>query len=184
MVKVTEKGEGAMFCCECGTPTTQKAATIEKPYRYEESGLENVYLAGITIFHCPNCMEETASIPRLLELHSVIAGNLIRKEEQLAGDEVRFLRKWVGLPAKEFAAMLCVTPSHLSRVENGKTKRLGWSVDKLARAIVSEASQSEYTKTILMGIAKDRIEEQKVSKKTKLKAPVFRLVKNHWGAAA
>ena len=65
-------------------------------HRYRESGLENVVLKGIDIFRC-NCGERIVSVPRVLELNALIGENLIRKDSPLAGNEIRFLRKNMGL---------------------------------------------------------------------------------------
>ncbi len=88
-------------------------------HHYTECGLENVYLRDVEIWRCP-CGEEVVSIPAMPELHRLIAQWLIRKQDLLTGAEIRFLRKSMGLPAKEFAAVVGVEPSTVSRWENGK----------------------------------------------------------------
>lgn len=71
------------------------------------------------------CPAEMPIIPRVCELHRVMADSLIGQPEPLSGDQIRFLRKSIGLAARKFAALLQVDPAHLSRVETGKIKRLG-----------------------------------------------------------
>lgn len=93
-----------------------------EPYHYTECGLENVYLFGIVQYRCPECGEETVSIPNIKGLHLVIARALVCKEEMLSGDEVKFLRKELKLRSKNMAEALSMEPETYSRWENAKQK--------------------------------------------------------------
>jgi transcriptional regulator with XRE-family HTH domain len=172
------------ICHNCGSPVLQRVATLQEPYHYDLSGLRDGYLAGITIEECPKCKIQSPIIPRIAELHAVIAKSLVDKSTLLTGAELRFLRKWAGFPAKQFAALLWIDASHLSRVENGKTRHLGAPVDKLARAMTMAASDREFTRNILLHIAESRIQQRKRKPGEKAKAPVFKLVSNRWNRAA
>jgi transcriptional regulator with XRE-family HTH domain len=86
-------------------------------------------------------------------LHQELARALARKPSFLSGEEIRFLRKHAGFPAQQFAALLGVSPEHLSRVENGHTSTLGSSTDRLARAIATIATNGEEARRILLRIA-------------------------------
>jgi len=172
------------ICYACGSPVIQRVATLQEPYHYDLSGLRDVYLAGITIEECPKCKTQSPIIPRIVELHAVIAKSLVDKTTLLTGAELRFLRKWAGFPAKQFAALLRIDASHLSRVENGKTRHLGAPVDKLARAMTMAASNQEFTRNILLHIAESRIQERKRKQGEKARAPVFKLISNRWNHAA
>jgi DNA-binding transcriptional regulator YiaG len=178
------RGRAHPICYECGSPVSRIVATLQKPYHYDLSGLKDVYLAGITVENCLRCATESPIIPRIAELHAVIAKSLVNKPTLLTGEEIRFLRKWAGFPAKQFAALLWIDASHLSRVENGKTRHLGAPVDKLARAMAMAASDQEFTKNILLHIAESRIQERKRKLAEKGKVPVFKLVSNRWNRAA
>lgn len=166
-----------MKCEECGTEIVERKATPERPYRFDLSGIMDLFLVGIKIEYCPKCKSESPVIPRMAELHEVIAEHLIEKPGLLRGDELRFLRKFAGFPANRFAALLDVGASHLSRVENGKTKALSGSLDKLARALVAAARKEEHTKQILLGIAD-------VEMKSRKKKSTFKLESNRWMPAA
>jgi transcriptional regulator with XRE-family HTH domain len=179
-----ERGDAHPNCCDCGSPLIRKVATLQNPYHYDLSGLKDVYLDGITIESCPKCETESPIIPRIAELHAVIAKSLVDKATLLTGEEIRFLRKWAGFAAKQFAALLGIDASHLSRVENGKTRHLGAPVDKLTRAMAMAASDQEFTKNILLHIAESRIRERKRRRAEKGKVPVFKLVSNRWNRAA
>jgi putative zinc finger/helix-turn-helix YgiT family protein len=88
-------------------------------YHYKESGLENVWLKGVKIFKC-KCGENFAFIPCAESLNRLIAKILLKKGEQLSGSEIRFLRKHMGLKAKDFANQIGVFNITLCRWEHDK----------------------------------------------------------------
>ncbi len=89
-------------------------------YHYTESGLQNVWLKGVEIFEC-DCGEKFAIIPCRDELHKLIAMKLLKKVDQLSGREIRFLRKHMGLKAKDFAKQIGVMNVTVSRWEREET---------------------------------------------------------------
>ncbi len=120
-----------MRCPECG-----KALRIRKnqKYLYRESGLKSVALTGIRVFRCAECRIELPEIPNIVGLHQAIAGHLARKPSPLTGAEFRFLRKEIGLKAKELAKHLGTTDVNLSRWETGDTP-INPAADRLLRVI-------------------------------------------------
>ena len=86
--------------------------------QYKESGLPNVLLVNIEVSHCPKCGADLVSLPRLSELHRVIALELITKPARLMPAEVRFLRKSLGWSGADFARNLHVDASTVSRWES------------------------------------------------------------------
>jgi len=104
------------YCTECGEP--QKEVRREVPY--PESGLNNVLLFNVPVWTCANQHEEI-EIPAVTGLHDLLAQMIIRKPAPLVGQEVRFLRRRVGLTAKEFAHKIALTPVRLSQLENTRT---------------------------------------------------------------
>lgn len=116
-------------CGACGEATE---ACTGQDYHYTESGLDNVYLSNIELRVCESCGEVTPRIPRINRLHETIAKALALKPYPLSGAEVRFLRKQLGLKAKEFAAHLRVDASTYSRWENGD-QQIGGQSDALIR---------------------------------------------------
>src|SRR5262245_49454587 len=147
--------------CElCGGALVTRKATPERPYRYELSGLDNVFLAGIEVRECPRCTVQVPTIPAIAALNEAIAQDLMLKRELLSGKEIRFLRKHAGIAGKEFAALIGVNPAHLSRVENGKTKNLSPGIDKLARTVIAGKSNGENWRTIALALAADEVGEQ------------------------
>ncbi|MDI6852161.1 MAG: helix-turn-helix domain-containing protein [Deltaproteobacteria bacterium] len=101
-------------------PNCQRKQKIQPgEYHYTESGLPNVWLIGVEIFEC-ECGESFAFIPCIQELHKLIAHELITQENSLSGLEIRFLRKTMGLKAKDFAELLGVKNVSVSRWEHGE----------------------------------------------------------------
>jgi transcriptional regulator with XRE-family HTH domain len=173
----------AMRCDYCHVEMPEWRATIEKPYPYSVSGIKDVYLAGITVRECAKCGVVVPIIPRIGQLHHVIAWSIVKEPRPLRGDEIRFLRKIAGFPARKFANLLGVTPEHLSRVENGKTDSLGNSADRLARAIAIVAKDGERARELFLDIA-DRLGRQTEDHADDSETPVFQLRPSGWKAAA
>lgn len=102
-------------CFECGAELHLQHETVPCP----ETGLSNVVLANVPVWRCENDHEELA-IPAFEQLLELLSDLVIRKPAPLVGQEVRFLRKRLGLNARMFAERLGMTPVHLSRLENGR----------------------------------------------------------------
>jgi len=166
-----------MVCHECGGALVKRLATEKEPYRYAASGITELFLLGIDVWECPKCRTEEPVIPRIAELHQLIFHTLVWQPAPLRGDQLRFLRKHAGLPAKKFASLLGIDPAHLSRVETGATEKLGAQADRLARGIVAAAKGCEKTRSILLDFAAQL-------EKGRAPRPAFRLEKNGWEAAA
>ena len=73
-----------------------------------------------------------AIIPGAPELHDMIARTLLKQKNQLSGREIRFLRKHMGLKAKDFAEYLGVNNVTVSRWERGE-ERPPQPTDRLIR---------------------------------------------------
>ena len=72
-------------------------------YKDEAIGLPNVTLVGIPISTCRKCGEVEVEIPRIEDLHNLIASTIIAKAGRLSGPEVRFLRKHINWSGAAFA---------------------------------------------------------------------------------
>ena len=141
------------LCEYCQVAMIERVATESEPYRYDLSGLKDVLLFGIKVLQCPACGFEAPIVPRVAELHEVIARIIIQKPVPLRGEEIRFLRKHAGFPARKFATLLGVSPVYLSRVENGHTAKLGNPTDRLVRALTLTARDGRAAKDMLMQLA-------------------------------
>jgi DNA-binding transcriptional regulator YiaG len=164
-----------MNCLECGSQTRKTIATPRHPYHFTESGLPDVYLAGIDVLTCRACKSVSPIIPRLPALHRAIALSLARKNGSLTGQEIRFLRKAAGLSAVNFASLLMVEPETLSRTENNR-QVLKPSMDKLARAIAIQKIDPETATEILLSLIA-------TMKDARTRLPVFRF-ERAWKTAA
>lgn len=107
-------------------------ATEEAPFHFTDSGLGNVYLVGIKYFTHEGG-RIVAEIPAIKQLMSLIARDLLYSPNPLCGQEIRFLRKRLGQKSVDFAALLRLEASTLSRIENGKQDASD-QLDALVRA--------------------------------------------------
>jgi transcriptional regulator with XRE-family HTH domain len=73
----------------------------------------------------------------------------------LLGEELRFLRKHVGLSGVEFATRVQIDASTLSRIENDQ-QPMGKSTDMLARAVVAAAIEHERREELTKLLARSR----------------------------
>lgn len=168
-----------MDCDICRIHLVKKEATSKAPYHYTISGLKNIFLVGIDILQCPKCGIQSPIIPQMEGLHRLITRILVKKPGLLTGDEIRFLRKNAGFPQTEFAALIGVTPSHLSRIERGKTRSLGTASDKLTRAIsLTSLTDNNRVHDLLLNLARKRIGAKKGYRQRQL----FTLQSNGWRA--
>lgn len=136
-------------CPECG----ERAELSTGPYRYNESGLPNVILFGIRLVRCPKCGYEEVGIPRMAELHRLLASVLVKKRAGLTGPEVRFLRKSLGWSGMDFAAHMGVTAETVSRWEN-RADGMGAIAERLLRlAVLTRQPRSDYGLELLKIVA-------------------------------
>jgi putative zinc finger/helix-turn-helix YgiT family protein len=120
-----------MKCLSCGGKTT----TRKESHRYTESGLPNVLLLGIDVARCAACGEYEITIPAMDGLHRAIAHALVEKPGRLTHDEIRFLRKHMGLSAADFARLIDASPATVSRWERG-SQPMGGMAERLLRLMV------------------------------------------------
>ncbi len=152
-------------CYSCGGSVR---VIKDQPYEYKECGLP-IVLRGILQYTCEDCGETYASIPAMEKLHRVI-GEIICRERKalLQPDEIKFLRKNMQLKSKELAQWLGVTPSTVSRWENGK-KDIGESQDRLLRSIYLLSVSEKDHKAICDGTT--NIFKELPQKRKKIKSP-------------
>ena len=100
-------------CPKCGHAIESKIGN----YRYKESGLDNVYLKNIPIYEC-SCGALYPSIFRIGRLNELISEKLLEKQALLSGREIKFLRKSLHVPSKEFSKDLGLNNTTLSKWEN------------------------------------------------------------------
>ncbi len=141
-----------MTCIQCGGKLTMK----RENYRYTACGLSNVTLIGVGVRRCSKCGDHEVVIPRIEELHRVLAAAVVRQVSRLTKDEIRFLRKYLGYSGVDFAKIVGVAAETISRWENGKEK-IGSSAEKLIRMLVVHTQPTRsYPIETLATITEDR----------------------------
>ena len=119
-----------MKCPNCG----KAARVVRGNYLLQELEIP-VKLLSIELIKCVHCGNVDPVIPSLDGLMDLVALNLISSRSLLSGGEVRFLRKYIGKSAQDFARPLHVDHTHLSKIENGRVV-IGAGLDKLVRLVV------------------------------------------------
>ncbi len=127
-----------MNCHECGhTMTTQRTSL-----KYDASGLPGITLENIEVRRCVGCGETEWVIPRMEQLHALIAATILRKPSRLTPQEIRFLRKHLGWSGADFARMIGTKPETVSRWESGATP-MGVQADRLLRLMVAHLKPTD-----------------------------------------
>lgn len=121
-----------MKCDDCGKGVTTERNAVR---RYEIGGLPHVELHGVEVTRCPACGREGTAIPRIGQLHRVLAEAFVTQRRMLAPVEIRFLRKHIGLSGADFAQRMGVARETVSRWETGATP-MGAVADRLLRLLI------------------------------------------------
>lgn len=132
-------------------------ATVDKPFHFVDSGLDNVYLVGIKYF-VDSDGNKIAEIPAIKQLMQLIARDIVLSPRDLNGKEIKFLRKRLGKKATEYCSYLGITPETLSRVENDH-QPAGIQTQKMVRLayciLSDDPNLIQCAKTILESIVED-----------------------------
>lgn len=108
----------ARKCPACGADEVRRE--IGK-HHFTASGLDNVWLTNVPFAVCEKCGERTMGLPNPIGLMRCIGEGVILTSGPLSGKEIRFLRKSLFLKSSEFASLIGVTRTTVSRWENGET---------------------------------------------------------------
>ena len=123
------KGEMAI-CSSCGAETAVSLGI----YPFKESGLSNVVLIGIELIKCDACGNVDPIIPDVNDLMRALAWHCATQKYRLSGEDVRFLRKYLNMSGVEFAQLLGVDKSTLSKWENDDDP-VGTANERLIRSV-------------------------------------------------
>ena len=113
--------------------------------RYEERGLGLPY--PVVLINAAEEHSDAAgnvlgvSVPNLEGLAAAVAVARAFLPVELTGSEVRFMRKVIGMSAKDFAEALKLDPASLSRWENNKQTLGGWAESQVRLASVAILAQ-------------------------------------------
>lgn len=139
-----------MKCPSCHKGVLQD---VYRDHQYTESGLSNVIILGAKFEVCPECKEEMLSLPRIASLHRLIAFELAGQKGRLAGEEIRFLRKYLGWSGADFAEVFDVAAETVSRWERNHSP-MGPTAERLLRLMVfREKPVEEYPNKALANVA-------------------------------
>jgi DNA-binding transcriptional regulator YiaG len=116
-------------CSNCGA----QARIIRGDYLWRDVDLP-VTLRNVEQIQCEKCGNVDVVIPRLAQLMRTIALAVIHKPYRLRGEEVRFLRKYLGMTGADFSALLKVDKTTLSKWENNEDP-VGEQSDRLIRMV-------------------------------------------------
>lgn len=106
----------------------------QAPVQYRACGLDNVYLrSGYTIKERHG--ERYMSVKNADELHEAIAFHLASRKKALRGQEIRFLRKYLGLTQAQLGEKFGVTDQTVARYEKEDSAFEG-PADMLLRLLV------------------------------------------------
>jgi DNA-binding transcriptional regulator YiaG len=94
---------------------------------YQEAGLPHVQLVGVEVLRCPQCGNELLRLPKIEQLHRLIAAILVTAIRRLVPQEVRFLRKYTGLSSSTFAARLSTRDEEVLEWEAGLRRMPLWA---------------------------------------------------------
>jgi transcriptional regulator with XRE-family HTH domain len=118
---------------------------------YPECGLDNVMLTKVPIWECVNGHRDV-QIPAVDGLHLVLAQVVVGQPWPLKGQDIRFLRKYLGYSARQFSERLGLHYTTLSRMENGHD-RIERDKDALIRLFCAtamcERSNRPFPKSLL-----------------------------------
>lgn len=92
---------------------------MTQPYHYTESGLDNVYLYNIQNIEDVQG-EKVIYIPKINQLHKVIAQGIINKTGLLNNKEIRFLRTEMEMKQSELSNFLGKEAQAVGRWERGE----------------------------------------------------------------
>lgn len=119
-------------CIECGGK--MRTEILEK-YHYTECGLDYVYLKNVRQHTCEDCGAIRRKFPKIHAIHHAIADDfMINRPRRLSGALLRYVRKLCGYSSRDFANLIRVDPSTLSRYEHDK-QEMSDQLDLIVRFI-------------------------------------------------
>ena len=99
-------------------------------HHYTECGLSNVYICGMPQ-EVDDVGEPIITIPRINELHHLIALGIVTHEKGITGEELRFLRTEMGLTQSELGKLV-----HKDKQTIGRWERSETEIDSSGEALI------------------------------------------------
>src|SRR5258708_28493318 len=107
-------GRWLMLCLMCNVQTIERVGR----YRYQECGLDNVWLENCPMRVCLECNAEYPVLPDAIATAKMIAKLIVVLPYKLDGDVVLFLRNLLTFSSEQFATLLGTTRQAVSGWEN------------------------------------------------------------------
>lgn len=149
-----------MRCTMC--ESKKKLEPKVQNLKYQASGLDNIVIHGVKVYHCDNCGEQYIQYGNHDEIDAAVAEALLKKQKGLTGKEIRFLRTWKGYSGQRFAKLLNSSPAHLYRIE-AKNSSVNEKFDRLVRlAIMSLATDRNYELHDMLEGKKDLVKYSRI----------------------
>lgn len=122
-----------MKCESCGE---KKMGERRGDVEIDEGGVK-LALQDVRIFTCPKCGHETHAIPMMEGLFRAVALDMARNRARLRPEEIRFLRKSMGLSSVDFASKMGVHKTTVSKWESVEdTQPMGPQAERVLRLMV------------------------------------------------
>ncbi len=121
-------------------------------YRYDECGLDNVEIVGVTFF-VDDSGEEVFFVPFINGLHKAIAEGIVSHAHAMNGKELRFLRSEMGCTQSQLADLV-----HHDRQSVGRWEREEIAIDGSAEVIIRKHAIE------LLGLSVDKVTTEELSK--------------------
>lgn len=153
-------------CVECGSASLRKGVE-----RHTQKVGGQAFVAELPAQTCAKCGEPLVSQETLEAFEQAVARHLA-EHGPATGETFRFMRKAVGIPAKEVAELLATTPETVSRWENGARDVDLWAWTTLGSVVLDElvgksatrdrlreAQAKKLAKTVAIDVGKDSAAE-------------------------
>ena len=102
-------------CLHCPGAMTRTVSD----HAYVEAGLPNILLQNVSIWTCGSCGNKQIGLPRLTEIHRGLAMAFVGQSGPLRAEQIRFLRKFLGLSRTDLATHLGINKNALTSWERG-----------------------------------------------------------------
>lgn len=147
--------------------TTCKGAIRPAVVELKVKAAGHTFVADVAAGKCASCGEVFYPSALLDMVDLIIAATLVRSGER-SGEVMRFVRKAIGMPAKELAELMGMSPEHVSRLETGKSPVSGNIMVLLGSMAIDMVNGKSSTREALEAMR----EPKKLPKKVAIALPV------------
>lgn len=123
-------------CTSCSGPLRWRKSSSARPHPVPDFGFP-LNVVGLDVAACSRCRAEHAVVANLDRFRRTVVEEILAKPGPLSSQEIRFLRKTLGLTGGQFAGLVGVSREHVSHIEQGHAPNLGPAADRLARLMMA-----------------------------------------------